>query len=86
MKSRAAYSGPPWIRSLPTAKLSTKCTASTRTPSSSTLAEVYGPILETYKLVKQSNAEAVFESLCNEIMVFGMRSRRICAYGPILDS
>ncbi|KAK9242615.1 hypothetical protein V1506DRAFT_524394 [Lipomyces tetrasporus] len=46
-------------------------------------------VLETYKLVKQSNAEAVFvianPSATREV-VYGMRSRGICGYGPIWDS
>ncbi|KAK9492801.1 hypothetical protein V1508DRAFT_439479 [Lipomyces doorenjongii] len=46
-------------------------------------------VLETYKLVKQINAEAVFvianPSATREV-VYGMRARNICAYGTIWDS
>ncbi|KAK9489264.1 hypothetical protein V1508DRAFT_442852 [Lipomyces doorenjongii] len=46
-------------------------------------------VLETYKLVKQINAEAVFvvanPSATREV-VYGMRSRGIRRYGPIWDS
>ncbi|KAK9238770.1 hypothetical protein V1525DRAFT_340787 [Lipomyces kononenkoae] len=46
-------------------------------------------VLETYKLVRQIRAEAVFviaNPSATRKVVYGMRSRGICAYGPIWDS